>query len=104
MTLRIDEEAYARALRQSACETLRRWRGDGLHASAQKGGLTEGVVNVLADGPTTAVAIAARLGRAITDIPSILRRLERDGRAERAGVTRNHTNQPVTLWKGRSKT
>lgn len=101
MSARVDEEAYARALRESARETSRRWRGGGLHVTANRGGLTEAVLDALADGPTTAAAIAARLGRVITDIPIILRRLEEDGRAHRAGTTRNDRNQLVTLWAGR---
>lgn len=98
MSIVLDEAAYARALRASARETARRWRGGAFHMQGHRGGLTDAVLDALADGPITSGAIARRIGRDVTDIPVILRRLEADGRAERTGTTRNDTGQVVNLW------
>lgn len=103
MIARVNEEDYARALRASALETMRRLRGAGLNVTAYRRGLTLAVLEALADGPTTAGAVAARIDRDITDIAPILIRLESCGLAHRAGSIRNHRNQRVTLWAGRPK-
>lgn len=101
MNAGVDEVAYAAALRRSARETARRWRLAGGPVRGNRGGLTEGVLDVLGQWPVTAVMIAERLGRPVTDIPVVLRRLEERGLAARAGrLPRNEQNQPVTLWWG----
>ena len=101
MNAGVDEVAYAAALRRSARETARRWRLAGGPVRGNRGGLTEGVLDVLGQWPVTAVMIAERLGRPVTDIPVVLRRLKERGLAARAGAARNEQNQPVTLWVGR---
>lgn len=96
---KLAEEVYARLLRRSAAETARRIMAGALVEETRSWGrLRAAVLDVLDAEPRTVADIAAHLGKGPGSIVSVLRRLEVDGLAARAGKVRNPFGQPVTAW------
>lgn len=101
----IDEAAYATLLRWSARETARRFRdGDLAGESRAWGRLRAAVLGELDAEPRMVADIAGRLRKDKGNVTCVLRRLEADGLAARAGKATNPNGQPVTLWVRRSDT
>lgn len=100
MSVAIDERAYARRLRDSARETRLQIRDRDMldFTNRNYGRLKKAVLGAIGDDPQPVAAIAARLGRDKGNVICVLRRLETDGLAARAGTTTNPHGQSVTLW------
>lgn len=96
---KLADEVYARLLRRSAAATARRMMDGGIVEETRNWGrLRAAVIDFLDAEPRTVADIAAHLGKGPGSIVSVLRRLEVDGLAARAGKVRNPFGQPVTAW------